>query len=213
MNKTLLIFLIVVLLVLLIFPHFTDEILDYATQNIAKPVIYLYPEEKTEVTVKLDYAGELTCVYPEYIQGWQVTARPDGTLFDKNGKEYYCLYWEGSALDCWDMDQGFCIPGRDTAAFLEDALCKLGLNRREANEFIIYWLPQMETNNWNLISFQQETYTDAAKLDISPAPDTLIRVFMTWKPLDAPVEIESQVLTAPERTGFTVVEWGGSRIG
>mgnify|MGYP004467983843 CR=1 FL=1 len=27
----------------------------------AKPVIYLYPESKTDVTVKLDYAGELTC--------------------------------------------------------------------------------------------------------------------------------------------------------
>ena len=27
---------------------------------MGKPVIYLYPEEKTEVTVKLDYDGELT---------------------------------------------------------------------------------------------------------------------------------------------------------
>ena len=29
-----------------------------------KPVIYLYPEEDTEVTVKLDYNGLLTCTYP-----------------------------------------------------------------------------------------------------------------------------------------------------
>ena len=28
-----------------------------------KPVIYLYPEETTEVSVRLDYSGELTCTY------------------------------------------------------------------------------------------------------------------------------------------------------
>lgn len=33
-------------------------------QAAAKPVIYLYPEEETAVTVKLDYAGALTCTYP-----------------------------------------------------------------------------------------------------------------------------------------------------
>lgn len=40
-----------------------------------KPVIYLYPEEIMEVTVKLDYNGELICTYPNYDEGWTVTAR------------------------------------------------------------------------------------------------------------------------------------------
>ena len=44
------------------------------------------------------------------------------------------------------MTEGFCVKGEDTAAFLEDALSKLGLNRKEANEFIVYWLPLMEQN-------------------------------------------------------------------
>ena len=177
----------------------------------AKPVIYLYPEEVTDVTVELDYVGELTCTYPAYRDGWHVTAHPDGTLYDESGQEYYCLYWEGSD-QCWTMDEGFCVAGADTAAFLEDALEKLGLNRREANEFLIYWLPLMDDNPYNLICFQDAAYTDAAKLDISPAPDTVIRVFMTWKPLEKAVEIAPQTLTAPERTGFTVVEWGGGEV-
>ena len=176
-----------------------------------KPVIYLYPEAVTDVTVELDYVGELSCTYPAYNGGWQVTAHPDGTLYDENGQEYYCLYWEGSDQS-WTMDQGFCVAGSDTATFLEDALAKLGLSRREANEFIVYWLPLMEDNAYNLISFQGDAYTESAKLTVSPAPDTLIRVFMTFKPLDAPVEIQPQTLTAPERTGFTVVEWGGGLI-
>ena len=37
-------------------------------------------------------------------------------------------------------------------------------------------------------------------------------VFMAWKPLKDAVEIPAQDLTAPDRTGFTVVEWGGSQV-
>ena len=110
------------------------------------------------------------------------------------------------------MTKGFCIKGEDTAAFLEDALEKLGLNRKEANEFIVYWMPLMEQNPYNIISFQTDTYTDAAALQIDPAPDTLIRVFMAWKAADSFVELPGQALSAPERNGFTVVEWGGTEV-
>jgi hypothetical protein len=160
--------------------------------------------------VRLDYDGELTCTYPAYHDGWTVTAQPDGTLSDKSGTTYSYLYWEGVGSTAWDLSKGFCVRGEDTASFLEDALTKLGLTRREANEFIVYWLPRMEDNAWNLISFQGAAYTDSARLTVSPAPDTTIRVFMVWEGLDAPVEIEPQVLTAPERNGFVLVEWGGS---
>lgn len=177
-----------------------------------KPVIYLYPEEKTEVSVNLDFDGKLTATYPEYSGGWKITAMPEGTLFDENGREYYCLYWEGISETEYDFSKGFCVPGTETAEFLETALPKLGLSPREANEFIIYWLPRMQKNKYNLISFQGETYTDSAKLEIEPKPDTLIRVFMAWKPLDEPVEIESQEFTSPERAGFVAVEWGGAEV-
>ena len=136
---------------------------------------------------------------------------PDGTLY-ANGQSYNYLYWEGQTNAVWDWSKGFCIKGTDTAAFLEEALEKLGLTRREANEFIVYWLPLMQENPYNLISFQTDAYTDAAKLDIKPAPDTLIRVFMTWHASDIPVSIEPQELTAPQRTGFTAVEWGGAEV-
>ena len=179
-----------------------------------KPVLYLYPEEETQVSVALDFDGELTSTYPAYGDGWTVDASPDGTLTDPNtGRQYYCLFWEGISQTEYDFSTGFCVAGENTAAFLEDALAQLGLTEQEANEFIIYWLPKMEHNPYNLISFQQEAYTDSAKLTIDPAPDTLIRVFMAWQGLDQPMEVEPQTLTAPERTGFTAVEWGGAEIG
>ena len=133
-----------------------------------KPVIYLYPTEETDVTVTLDFDGTLTAAYPAYNGGWRVTASPDGTLRDAAGREYYCLFWEGEGGEEYDFSRGFCVAGRDTAAFLEDSLSQLGLTDKEANEFIIYWLPRMEGNAYNLI--------------------------------------------APERRGFTAVEWGGAEV-
>lgn len=181
--------------------------------NVAyKPVIYLYPEKETDVSVELTLDGRLTCTYPKYSEGWVVTAAPDGTLTDKNGQTYNYLYWEGETYAKYDMSKGFCVKGKDTAAFLEGALEQLGLTRREANEFIVYWLPHMEQNPYNIISFQTDAYTNAAELKVSPEPDTLIRVFMAWKKADSYIPLPEQDLSAVQRSGFTVVEWGGTEI-
>jgi len=178
-----------------------------------KPVIYLYPEEEMQVSVKLDFNGKLTSTYPAYKNGWDVLAKPDGTLTDpETGREYYCLFWEGISNVPYDFSEGFVVAGADTEEFLENSLKKLGLTDKEANEFIIYWLPRMEGNAYNLISFQQEDYTDNAVLSVEPVPDTVLRVFMAFKPLEAPIEIPAQKLESPQRTGFALVEWGGAEI-
>ena len=131
---------------------------------------------------------------------------PDGTLTDVEGQTYNYLYWEGEAEMAYDFSEGFCVKGEDTAEFLEAALEQLGLSRREANEFIVYWLPLMEQNPYNVISFQTDTYEEAAQLTVTPEPDTVIRVFMAWYGTDHPVELPAQELTAPSRQGFTLVE-------
>ncbi len=180
---------------------------------MGKPVIYLYPEEKTEVAVKLDYDGELTATYPDYRNGWQVMAMPDGTLYDRfDGREYSYLFWEGTCPGAYDLSKGFVVKGEDTKDFLQEKLAFLGLTPREYNEFIVYWMPLMQDHPYNLISFQREAYTDLARLDISSAPDSILRVFMAYQPLDEPIEMEPQQLEPFIRTGFTVVEWGGAQI-
>ncbi len=179
-----------------------------------KPVIYLYPETKTEVNVKLELDGKLTVVYPNYDEtsGWTVTAEPDGTLTDKKGRQYSYLYWEGDIKIRPDMSAGFCVKGEDTAEFLENALKQLGLNDKEADDFITYWLPLMQDNKYNVITFQTKAYEDVAALHVSPKPDTVIRVNMLWYSSNVPVGIKPQDLGSinpAERKGFTVVEWGG----
>ena len=176
-----------------------------------KPIIYLYPEISQEIEVQLDYDGKLTHTYPKYNEGWKVTAKPDGTLFDSKNKEYYALYWEGKPNKDYTINEGFVVPGEQTINFLENSLSNLGLNRKEANEFIIYWLPKMENNPYNLIHFSTTQYEEMARLNITPTPETLIRVMMVFKPLDNPIKIKKQNLNSmsKKRKGFTVVEWGG----
>ncbi len=181
--------------------------------DYAKPVIYLYPTVQTDVSVKLNFNGKLTCTYPEYNDGWNVTANPDGTLINKaDGREYSYLYWEGKGDANWDFSRGFVVKGKDTVKFLQEKLEYLGLTVRELNEFIVYWLPLMKQNKYNLITFQTTQYENNAKLEILPKPDSVLRVFMAYKPLDKYVEITEQKLSPFNRNGFTAVEWGGTEV-
>lgn len=179
-----------------------------------KPVIYLYPETESEVSVELDYKGKLTCTYPDYINGWNVIAYPDGKIISKvDNREYSYLYWEGeSDFDDWDLSKGYVIRGDETKEFLQQKLEEIGLRPREYNEFIVYWLPKMQGNKYNLITFLTQEYKEQAKLKVTPQPDSILRVFMVFKALDKYIELEEPEMEAVERKGFCVVEWGGSQI-
>jgi hypothetical protein len=179
-----------------------------------KPVIYLYPKTETDVSVKLNFKGELMLTIPYYNGGWDVTARPDGTIINKaDGKKYPYLFWDGTAdFSGWDFSSGFCVKAGDTGAFLREKLPALGLLPREYAEFIDYWQPILEKNKYNFITFSTEQYEAVAPLTVSPAPQTVIRVHMVYKGSDKPVSIPAQKLEAPPaREGFTLVEWGGTR--
>lgn len=179
-----------------------------------KPIIYLYPKETEEITIKLGYPEKIACSYPKYKDEWNVIANSDGTLKDiKTGKNLYSLYWEGIGTAKTNMQEGFIIKGEDSAEFLEEKLAILGLTEREAEEFIIYWLPKLESNKYNYIRFASlEEINQYMPLEFSVKPDTLIRVLMQFKGLDEPIQVEEQKLETPERNGFVAVEWGGSEI-
>ncbi len=176
-----------------------------------KPVIYLYPQEEMQVSVNLDLNGEFLFTYPAYNDGWNVTAYPDGTIIS-DGNEYSYLFWEGELNTRYDFSEGFVVRGEDTEAFLVEKLQYLGLTPKEYNEFIVFWLPQMVNNNYNLITFQDDLYTVNAALEISPQPDSIQRVFMAYKALEERVEIPPQELVPFVRSGFTVIEWGGTEV-
>jgi hypothetical protein len=184
---------------------------------VKKPNIYLYPAQKQEVTVKLTFTGTISASYPAYdsqIGGWRVTAFPSGNLINQaDGKEYSYLFWEGKNEQIkYDLTQGYVVAGKDTLKFLQETLAKMGLTPKEYNEFIVYWLPKMQDNKYNLITFAGKEYTDSARLEITPQPDAILRVFMAFKPLEEKIEIKAPEVKPFIRKGFTVVEWGGTEL-
>lgn len=183
-------------------------------EKSAKPVIYLYPKVQQKVSVKLNYIGKLICTYPDYEDGWDVVAKPNGTLINiKDNKEYTYLFWEGIPKKTnWDLSKGYVVEGKNTKAFLQTKLSDIGLLPKEYNEFIVYWLPKMANNKYNLITFQNEAYEKLAKLDVNPKPDSILRVFMVYKPLSKPITINKPDIKPFNRNGFTLIEWGGTEI-
>ena len=72
-------------------------------------------------------------------------------------------------------------------------------------------VPKLESNKYNYIRFMtREEIDNNMELDINPKPDTLIRVMMEYKGLDKKIKVKDQKLPQVERTGYTVVEWGGT---
>jgi len=179
-----------------------------------KPVIYLYPTHTMDVNVRVSLTdGVLTETIPESDGEWTVTAEPDGRLTDKaTGKKYDYIYWESSDRTEYDWSEGFVVAGKDSDDFLKKILPRMGLNEKESSEFISYWLPRLKKNSCNLISFQTDRYTDSAKLDVSPKPDSVLRVFMAFKEISGPYYVTPQKIDKFERNGFTVVEWGGAEV-
>jgi hypothetical protein len=110
------------------------------------------------------------------------------------------------------MSKGFVVKGSETMKFLQEKLQYLGLTSKEYNEFIVYWLPIMQEHKYNLITFAGEDYENIAALKITPAPDSILRVMMLFKPLEEPVIVKEQELKPFKRKGFTVVEWGGTKV-
>ena len=194
--------------------YVSKEYIRCETGGYAKPVIYLYPEKRTDVSVKVNFRnGGFTCTYPEYRSGWNVTAYPDGKIINKaDNDEYSYLYWEGEGSMDYDFSSGFVVKREDTAEFLKEKLSYMGLTPKEYNEFIVYWLPIMQKNEYNLISFQTDNYDESAKLEISPEPDSVLRVFMAFRKADCNSSVPQQKLNKFERKGFSVIEWGGTEV-
>lgn len=190
------------------------EIVTYPiTQEIggrAKPVLYLYPENDMKVNVSFGHPEYLTTTYPKYINSWNVYAKTNGDLLDENGKYYYALYWDEKRYHEVDFSEGFYVEKKDAINFLEDKLNIIGLNNRERNEFIMYWLPILERNEKNLVYFElTEERESTNKLIITPKPDSLLRLSIHIKKVNEKVDIKEEKLPIFKRVGFTAVEWGG----
>lgn len=179
---------------------------------VFKPIIYLYPEKEKEVTVELDIKGEEPFYYPEYENGWKCTAKPNGeiTIGDDT---YNYLFWEATEKDHLErntLTEGFYVAGNNAMAFLEEKLTVAGFTSKEKADFITFWGPRIQSNQHNLVQFDfNETCDEYADLNITPKPDNIYRIYIKIAPLDVKINTNGQEIKTVDRTGFTVIEWGG----
>jgi hypothetical protein len=182
-----------------------------------KPIIYLYPETPTLVEVKVNPVGAFSFTYPIYENGWKVMANPDGQL-THNNQSFNYLFWE-STQD-WQpaaniVESGFVVKRSEVISFLEEKLTAFGFNSKEKADFITFWGPQLIQNERNFIHFMfNEEGNEFAELEITPKPDHTYRFYMISMPLNIEREylVPQQEIKPIDRSGFTVLEWGGTNI-
>ncbi len=184
-----------------------------------KPVIYLYSTTTLNVSLALDYLGELTFTYPEYNEGWNVTVGPNGIQDAK--RTYPYLFWEGEMDHLTYERNGSELEGQLVATdtlveFLEKQLSDIGLNRTEQADFITFWAPKMSVGNYVFVQFLlDDLYTSKiAELTMSPEPESLKRVYLLYTTYQEFPDIDyaPQQFEPFDRKGFTLIEWGGSEL-
>ena len=179
-----------------------------ALAECGKPVIYLYPEKQTQVSVEV--GAKITKSEPLYSKGWNVLADSNGKLV-WNGKAFNSLYWEGQGNGVYpEINSGFVVAKDDLSTTLSTHLTKLGLNEKEKADFLAFWLPKMPTTSYTRLTwFGAEEMNELAPLKVTPKPDTTIRIFLDYEGLSQKIDIKEQKLSSIPRNGFILVEWGG----
>ena len=195
---------------------------DAGTVELEKPVIYAYSEAPQNVEIALSVMGNLSFTYPQLIEKWEFTAGTNGTINMSNGDKYPYLFWEGEKDQMHyktanNLIVGYLIKTDTCVKFLENQLDDYGLNQTEKTDFITYWGPRMIQKDFALVQFitDDDYASQIAKINVSPEPNAMLRLFMFFSPLDSPNVKYTPNYNKPERltrSGLTIVEWGGAEV-
>ncbi len=180
--------------------------------GMGKPVIYLYPEKPTKISVSVTPEQGIFVSEPEMGDAWTVIANSQGALFNLADRSYYpYLFWEAYTDPFPAFEDGFVVQQTGLKKFFDDKLTFMGLNTKEITDFEEYWLGVLTEKPYYFIHFVDQSLLDEyAPLNISPKPDSILRVFFDYEGLDVAKQVPAQKLTPWTRSGYSVVEWGGS---
>jgi len=177
---------------------------------VRKPNIYLYPAERSRISVNLIFpiGGKIITSIPTYGNGWMVDVDTSGIINNK----YEYLFYESVQPEVWQLTKGWVIKKSELKSFFTDNLFKYGFNSKEINDFIDYWIPRLIDSEYYEIYPQESSIIDIViKLDISKTPDNILRLFYLIKGTNNP---SNSKISTPSlyshfnRNGFNVTEWG-----
>lgn len=180
-------------------------------QTAIKPNIYLYPTEEADVEVRFKNPELLTTVIPEYTDSWQATAQPDGSL-TVDGEKYSFLFYESdTSVQYMQREEGWIIKPETRERQLNEIASMYEFNKRETEDFVTFWCSRLESDTAYLMYPQHTETIDALMpVDISPAPESIYRVWFLFETVSGEAVLPAEPKPTPiERAGFTVTEWGG----
>jgi hypothetical protein len=127
------------------------------------------------------------------------------------------LYYEAAVKNVSvPHDTGWIKVFSELPVFFADILPKLGLNEKESEDFLDYWLPKLQTegNRWYITLIDQEEVNRVEPVAFSIQPDNFLRVRFYFENIDhKPFQINPLPYTLNSepspRSGFTVIDWGG----
>jgi hypothetical protein len=175
---------------------------------VYKPNIYIYPIEKTQLEVKINFpmGGNIVTSIPKYGQGWNITVDTNGII----DNSYSYLFYESIQPDIWQLNYGWVLKSDELESFFRQNMSNFGFEGREIDDFIEYWILKLDDNEFYSIYPQTESIiTNVIKLDFSKQPDSMLRLFYVIKGHDKmPDELIEPTIEGFERNGLVVTEWG-----
>ena len=187
--------------------HWADH--NFENACWAKPVIYLYPKQKQEISVSLNWKKKNLISIPKYEWIWEVKANPNWEI-EFNWKNYPYLFWEDT-LNFRKKEDWFVVTKDNLSKFFDEKLNILWLNEKEIQDFKEFWLEKMKDFPFYFIRFYWNEEMDfSAPISIKPEPDSIQRVFMDYKWLHKKIFVKEQILKSFNRKWFSVIEWWGN---
>jgi len=193
--------------------------------KVKKPIIYAYNQTPLDFSLRFETKSKNVFTYPDYFENeqWNMTTTQDGMLKDQNNKQYPYLFWDGELSQLNFKIENKVLIGsqvytESVVEYLENSLAQLGLNEREQTDFITFWAPRMIQHDEVYVQFLiDDDYEVISTMEITPKPDNMRRVYLIFTAIEnIPTNIELQQQDfdfAPlDRSGFTIMEWGGSEI-
>jgi len=168
------------------------------------PNLYLYPEEPVGVRVQLASARHIVAADPAYPpDGWQALATPEGTLHTEAGPADFLFYELRLPPTRLQREAGWCVPGHLAQASIEESMALAGFLGAEVEDFSDFWDAWWPEADWMTVYPQTQRL---GALRITPAPDSLLRLWFVVEDGCAPVEVP--VMPQVTRAGFHAAEWG-----
>lgn len=176
--------------------------------TVRKPNIYLYPVEPCNVAVKIRPRGEILTSTPEYGDGWNVYAHPDGSIPGTAG----FLFYEAS-VKIAIPSKGWCVAREEVGSFFNDILSRYGYNKREIGDFIEYWEKILnDAPYYTVYPLLNDSVNKVCPLTVKPGPDNILRLWFVFESADEYIDLPEPSIPVFKRDGFVVTEWGGILI-